>query len=502
MQRLLMQALKLQQSGRHEQALQLCGQLLARQPDHPDLLNLGGVAAFHCGRQELGLTLLARAVAVSPGSPQAHNNYGNLLQASGELEAARASFERALRLQPSFAQAHKNLGNVLLLLDDLPGCVAAYRRALAITPHDAELHDYLGTALSSLGDLEAALASLRQAIALRPDYAKAYNNLAAVLQQTGDMEAAVSACRRAVALKPGYAKAHLNLGCLLQELRRYPEAADSYRRSLALEPANPEAAFNLGLTLQELGDEEGAMAAYRRALDSDPRQTGARHMLDALTGRTTEIAPGPYIRKMFDNFARTFEHHLVEVLRYRAPEALRAAVDAALADQPDRRFTRMLDLGCGTGLVARRFRDIVDRAEGVDLSPNMVREARDSGLYESVHEATLTDFLAGRRGGAPGFDLVTSADVFIYIGALETLFIDVAAVMSPGGLFVFSVELSRSHDYELRSSGRYAQSEPYIARLALQSGLEVVGREPLVIRQEAGEAVEGLVWVLSKPEAD
>ena len=72
------------------------------------------------------------------------------------------------------------------------------------------------------------------------------------------------------------------------------------------------------------------------------------------------------------------------------------------------------------------------------------------------------------------YDLVVSADVFIYVGELEATFDGVARVIEPGGVFCFSVELAPDEqDFVLRPSQRYAHSERYLRALALRHGFEI-----------------------------
>ena len=80
---------------------------------------------------------------------------------------------------------------------------------------------------------------------------------------------------------------------------------------------------------------------------------------------------------------------------------------------------------------------------------------------------------------AQSFDLVLSADVFIYIGDLAEVFDLTARRLCPGGLFAFSIEVdNRIQEFELRHTGRYVQSLAYIGRLAQVCGFEEVYCHP------------------------
>ncbi len=102
-----------------------------------------------------------------------------------------------------------------------------------------------------------------------------------------------------------------------------------------------------------------------------------------------------------------------------------------------------------------------------------------------------------RDAGADAFDAICAADVFIYIGALESLFRDAARILRRGGWFAFSTEECASPDYKLLATGRYAQSEEYIRRLAA-GAFEVVTAEPAVIRIESSVPLHGRIYLLQK----
>jgi predicted TPR repeat methyltransferase len=170
-----------------------------------------------------------------------------------------------------------------------------------------------------------------------------------------------------------------------------------------------------------------------------------------------------------------------------------------LADQVaglGRRFPRALDLGCGTGLCGPLLRPMTERLEGVDLSGNMLSKARALGVYDRLIQGELAQYLAG---AGQRYELVVSADVFIYVGALEEVFDGVARVLEPGGAFVFSVELlPAGHDFLLRPSQRYAHSERYLRALALRHGFEIKSSAHLPVREDQRQPIPGLYMCLQR----
>ena len=158
-------------------------------------------------------------------------------------------------------------------------------------------------------------------------------------------------------------------------------------------------------------------------------------------------------------------------------------------DQP----LEILDLGCGTGLVGAALTRQKHRLIGVDLSQKMLAQAKARNVYETLHVGEVHAFL--RNSDPARFDAVCAADVFIYIGALEELFAGVARVLRPGGWFAFSTEECAGIDYRLLPTGRYAQSENYIRRLAA-TAFTVVEANATTIRMETGSPLPGRLYLL------
>src|SRR5260221_10789904 len=160
-------------------------------------------------------------------------------------------------------------------------------------------------------------------------------------------------------------------------------------------------------------------SAYRRAREFDPILVEATYDLPALTDAIPPPAmPRIYVTGLFDDFAPTFERRLVAELDYRVPEALREAVALHLPSSAATRID-VLDLGCGTGLVGKQFRDLAGRITGVDLSTVMLAAARAAGVYNELICDDVIDYMAATDSR---FDLVLAADLFIYVGELEELF--------------------------------------------------------------------------------
>ncbi len=297
--------------------------------------------------------------------------------------------------------------------------------------------------------------------------------------------------RRSIALDPAFAKAWNNLGAACERLGRHGEAEAAYKQAMALDASLLEPYLNLGRLCESRGELDAAAGFLRAGLERHPGDAMLAHLLAACTGAATARAPREHVVAYFDDFAPHFDEHLVGRLGYRVPQALAALLQPRLP-----RKARVMDLGCGTGLVGEALAGADIELHGIDLSPRMLERAAARGRYASLVQADADEGLAGER--AASFDAVLAADVFIYLGELAGVFRQAARVLVPRGLFGFSVESLAAGDYALRPSGRYAHSLAYLRRLAAANGFAELALEPAALRRQQEGFAEGQLVLLER----
>ena len=283
----------------------------------------------------------------------------------------------------------------------------------------------------------------------RADYAE-------MLFGSSDHAAAAELMLGALELAPGWAMGWFRLGEFHEAAGALDQAAEAWRMVLKLEPSDrPGVALKLALI-------------------------GALPVIDA--------PPSAFVEALFDQYAAKFDDALVRTLEYRVPDLLAEAIRS----HGRGRFGLAIDLGCGTGLMGERLRPIAEILEGHDISAEMLRKARGKGVYERLVKSDLQTIQFAPESA----DLVTAADVFMYIGALDGIAAKVASALPGGGLFAFSVERHAGpEDLVLRPSRRYAHSEAYMRGVLARNGFTVVSLEMHIIRRDRGEPVEGLIVV-------
>jgi predicted TPR repeat methyltransferase len=279
-------------------------------------------------------------------------------------------------------------------------------------------------------------------------------------------------------------------------------AADILVQTVELAPAFATAWFALGAIRDRLGDPAGAALAFEHTRQLDPDDYhGARLQLARLgVGEVTPAMTQAYVRRLFDQYAARYDTALSDNLAYRGPALLRGAVEAVMgaAGRP-MRFGSMLDLGCGTGLAGAAFRPlVVDLLVGVDLSTAMIAQAGDKEIYDLLVPRSVEDYLADQIIDRRTYDLVTAADVFVYVNDPKPIITSVANLLTPDGLFAFTVETHPGDGVKLLPTLRYAHGEPYVRAALTDAGLAVAHLAKAAVRSEKGVPVDSLVVVAEK----
>lgn len=103
---------------------------------------------------------------------------------------------------------------------------------------------------------------------------------------------------------------------------------------------------------------------------------------------------------------------------------------------------KVLDFGCGTGLLTEKFASLVNRVVAVDASVEMVKvlkeKLRSSGV-SNVNTLVTTinsDSIASNPILLSNFDVVIASSVCSFLPDFEETLCTIAQTMSPGGIFV------------------------------------------------------------------
>ncbi len=245
-------------AGRLKEAESVYRRILQADPENADALHLLGVLARQSGRHDVAVDLIQQAIARNGRNPSYHANLGTALEVSGRREDALAAYRRAIAIKPDYPEAYFKLGSALRSSDKPDDAFKAFRRAVRFKPDYAEAYNELGSLLRAAGNTDMAIKALRRAIEIKPDYADAHYNLGLALQRSGRLDEAIQAFQRAVELKPDFDSAMFTLSMALLDRNDPAKMVEVCDACLKADPGNRRILSSKAVALNEAGDRDGA----------------------------------------------------------------------------------------------------------------------------------------------------------------------------------------------------------------------------------------------------
>ncbi len=229
------------------------------------------VALLGAGRWQETLALAREIVGRNPEFADAMNLLGNALFAGNRPQEAMDVFRRALLLKPEDPNYRLDLLKTLEKMGKYDDAAAEGQRFLRDAPEDPTLLAALGRIrLQQRQDAEG-LRLLQQALAIDPGIYPRLNQAAEILIARRDLSAPRQLLLGVLDANPRAAGSHYLLGQIEEGQGRPTAAMDFYRRELEIDANRFEAAVNLANLLKQGGDLVSAARYYRMAIAANDR---------------------------------------------------------------------------------------------------------------------------------------------------------------------------------------------------------------------------------------
>jgi tetratricopeptide (TPR) repeat protein len=264
---LLVQALRLHQAGRLQEAEDTYARYLAAHPDVPTALNNAATLALAMGRAPLAVARLERAVAIDPDGTVGRHNLGFALIRAGRPRDAMFHLESAVARDPGYTSAWNNLGIALAHAGNRPEAIRAFERALSLDAGFADAAVNLGDMHNRSGDPARARAAFERALAARPDHPGAIVGVSFAQALEGELDPALAAMEARARPAPAYAPFWQTLAALRHWSGDLDRAEDAYKQASALDPTDFDAKFGIASTLLGRGDYPRGLRAFEERPD-------------------------------------------------------------------------------------------------------------------------------------------------------------------------------------------------------------------------------------------
>lgn len=516
------------QLGDTEQALKEIDAAISLLPNSSQLHNTQGNIFLRSRQVNQAKDSYLKAIELNADYAPAHNNLGNCHLKLNQFKESKACYLKAIAIEPLFVDAHFNYGRLLLAQRNLPSAryvlLHAYRlnprhpavigqlaeiaihegefddaidycsERLKIQPTHADTYHTLGTALFQQDQFSDAADAFSYSIKLGTRASDAHYNLASAYIEMGDFKSALKHYHQQLEVE-AMSDAYYNIGVILMAQDHHNDALSYFQSAAETDPDNTETLLNMGAINLKKGNREEAIKIYQQVLSLEPDNAEITHVLEALIGKNTpEQSPPDYVKNLFNHYANYYDKHLEAHLHYDVPQQLAKAIEEE-SQCGDTEQWRILDLGCGTGLVGEQLKHLAKQLIGIDISEKMIAHAEKKQIYHDLSIGDITLAFKTHRD----IDLVVAGDVFTYIGNLNNIFLGVKVVLKSGALFAFTVEKTNEENYILQKTIRYAHNKHYIETLIEKNDFITERFANITLRRQHGHPIEGYLVILRKP---
>ena len=150
------------------------------------------------------------------------------------------------------------------------------------------------------------------------------------------------------------------------------------------------------------------------------------------------------LTEAYGEWAEDYDHDTCQTMGYVAPDLAAGMLDHHLDSKKD----RVLDAGCGTGLVGEALKGLgYANVEATDYSEDMLTEAEKKGVYRKLFQADLN---RGLKVSDDVYDATICVGTFTYAHVGPEAFDELARVTRPGGYVCFTIRDGAYQKYNYR----------------------------------------------------
>ncbi len=218
------------QNGDFKQALAGYQDMLAAEPDNPQLCYLLALLYFEQGQLDDATHWFSRTVTLAPEAAPAHYNLGVIFFEQGDYSKAAQAYEEATRLCPDDGDALFNLALTWKKLQQVDRALACYQQVLALSPGDQDALYNMGVLYKDMNQPADSIRFFEETIKNNADHAQALNNLGYLYHREGESDKAITTYKKLIALDHNATMAGHMLAALSGETTA--TAPDAYIRDV------------------------------------------------------------------------------------------------------------------------------------------------------------------------------------------------------------------------------------------------------------------------------
>jgi len=209
-------ALFLFQSGKLDEAKNICEEILKQERSNSQVINLYAFILYNKKKFNEAIEQWQQAIKINPNYIEALNGCGNAYKNLNKLNEAVKNFKKAIHIEPKYLEAYFNLANVYIKLEKFDEAIAISNKTIELDNTISHAFNGKGLGLMKLKKFDEAISNFKKSITLNPNDANVFFNLAATYEKIEKWEEATDCFVKVLKLNPGNRDAYENLLDLLE----------------------------------------------------------------------------------------------------------------------------------------------------------------------------------------------------------------------------------------------------------------------------------------------
>src|SRR2546427_745644 len=276
-------------AGKLDEARELAGGILEKDPNHLEALQVMAVAARRQNEIAEAAAGFEAAKELRKSDKERDGDYlatrrrlSELAFIEGKTDESLAILADVFKKAPTDVEGHLIRGRIYLTKRQTTEAIQEFQGVLKADSKQAQARYWLAIAYHQTGNIQQAKTELTQALELAPRMTDAAFLLAQMNLESANPAAAIESMEKIIAAQPKSLQAYLLLGTA-QLSRQQPAAAlQTFKKMQAIASKDPRPVHLTGIALQAVGQKAEAAKEVERALSMKPTFTDP---LTALVGQ-------------------------------------------------------------------------------------------------------------------------------------------------------------------------------------------------------------------------
>ena len=228
-------------------------------------LELESYKLDNSGKYQDAIEVCNKIIALTP-SVNAYNNRGLAYSKLGFIDNAIEDYKKAIEIDATASYAYYNLALEYKNKSMYNDALDLLEKANSLEPNNAQYLEEIGTCYNDMGNYEKSLEYYNKAITLNLNTALAYNNRGCTLSRMNRQDDAIRDYKKAIELDDKYPASYYNLALEYEKKSMYDDALKLLEKANSLDPDNAKFSEALGSIYDVLGDVDNALKYFDKSI--------------------------------------------------------------------------------------------------------------------------------------------------------------------------------------------------------------------------------------------